>query len=170
MLTLILAAPKWVWLLLAVLVYGGLRDLRSRAVKPVQLLYLPLAFLLWNLKGVVAMPGSNALLAFVGVLAWSGSGLAAQAARQQVDYDPASGLLHRAGSAYTLVLSLSGFVAKFAFATWLAVDPLQAQSPWVGLLYGALSGLLCGLLGGAPLMLWLRSRQLGRGLSLAGGR
>jgi len=153
-LIMIKSTPVWVWLLLAFLIYRGAKALRPRAVTPWRMFLLPVIFFAWAFTGIftevqdysIALTVFIAALAAGGVLGWQLAG------RQPgANFDPASGLVHRPGSATPLVLICIGFTTKYALSVVLARRPeLGAMSGFCSL-YGAASGLVDGAFWGVTI-------------------
>lgn len=146
-LIMIKSTPAWVWLLLAFLLYRGIKALSPRTMTPRRMLVLPIVFFVWALVGIffelrnlpVALPVFAATLALGGALGWQ---LALRQPRASLD--SASGLVHRPGSAMTLVLICIGFSLKYALSVFLARHPGLGGTPSFCALYGAVSGVVDG--------------------------
>jgi hypothetical protein len=127
-LIMIKSTPPWVWLLLAFLLYRGIKALSPRTMTPRRML-LPIVFFVWALVGIFFelrnLPVFAAALALGGALGWQ---LALRQPRASLD--SASSLVHRPGSAMTLVLIGIGFSLKYALSAFLARHPgIELQCP-----------------------------------------
>jgi uncharacterized protein DUF6622 len=134
--------PRWVWLVLAVLVALGLQALRPRRVKLARVLITPIVFLTWGLVGLVLTArGTPVALLDWAVAAAAGAALARltfRTARLAV----ANGLVRFPGSPVPLLRNLLIFVVKFALAVALARLP-----DWHGdlvLVDAGVSGVIAG--------------------------
>jgi hypothetical protein len=117
--------PLWVFPLLAVLIWLGLRASRARDLRLPVILITPVIFIGWGLATLLARSGS-----FPGVIvAWLVAavvGLALGLLTTRADtirVDPTSGLVHRPGSWIPLARNLAIFAAKFALTFAAAVHP-----------------------------------------------
>ncbi|MEJ2630837.1 MAG: hypothetical protein P8011_11495 [Acidihalobacter sp.] len=157
--------PTWVWLLLAFLLYRGLKAMVPRTMAPRRMLILPVVFFVWAVHGMLGELGAlgYALTGFgvalvVGVLFGRYLGYR-QAAPE---YDPGHGVIRRPGSVVTLVLIVVAFVSKYTLSVYLAYRPELAVTVGYCGLYGALSGLTDGVFWGVMFT------QLGRAIRGAG--
>ena len=143
--------PTWVWLLLAFLLYRGLKSMVPRAMAPRRMLVLPLVFFVWAVHGIVTElhAADYALLGFCVALA-VGAGLGRLLTYRQPEpsYDSGLGLIRRPGSVIPLVLIVFAFVSKYALSAYLAYRPeLGASAEYCGL-YGTVSGFIDGVFWG----------------------
>lgn len=142
--------PLWVWGLFTALLALGLYQRRSRAVRPAQLLALPLVLLALGLSSQQAAFTAQPALVAVW-LAALGAGLAMGLRLPRAagtHWDAATGRLHLAGSWMPLVLILIIFTLRYTAAVSLALHPqwrqdLSVQVP-LSLAFGVLSGLFLG--------------------------
>ena len=141
--------PRWVWLLLAVLIAAGVAQAQPRRVSPTRLVVLPALLATLSLLGVA--------LGFVGAAALAGwaLGLAAATSIGLALGAPAAARWHAAGrrldvpgSWLPLALMLGIFATKFVVGVLVALTPaLRHEAAFagaVGLAYGAFSGLFLG--------------------------
>lgn len=169
LLIMIRSTPLWVWLLLAFLICRGVKALGPRAVTPRRMFLLPVIFFVWACIGIFAelQNHSIALAAFIAALA-AGGGMGWQLARRQpgASFDAASGLVHRPGSATTLVLICIGFSLKYTLSVFLARRPELGGMPAFYSLYGAVTGVVDGVFWGVTAKQFTRAlRRNGANLS-----
>jgi hypothetical protein len=138
--------PVWVWAVLGLLVWVGLRQTLPRSVSLRRILVIPLVMVGLSLAGTVtAFGASNHAL-----LAW---GIAATIAVTVVmtrnlppgtQYNAWTEAFHIPGSWTPLALMMAIFVTKYAVGVALAMHPELARealfSQCVGALYGGCSG------------------------------
>lgn len=135
--------PRWVWLLLAYLVWQGYRALSDHTVPLRRVALVPIVFIIWGLSGLISRSGEN----MAPYLVW----LAAAACMMPTGYrigplhmtiDRARGIVHRTGTPWPLVRNVSLFAAQFAIGVSIAMNPEQWFT--LGLLRAALSGAMAG--------------------------
>lgn len=148
--------PLWVWPLLALIVWLGLRGLKPRTMAPWQLAILPLVGLATSASGIAqsALPGVSLLawLAALFALLPVGRLLGRRQSVRRLD----GGRLEIGRGWFTLVFGLSIFAARYVLGVVFGLWPaLRADPTWLaaaGLVGGAVAGLglgwLTGLLGG----------------------
>lgn len=157
--------PTWVWLLLAFLLYRGLKSMVPRTTAPRRMLLLPVIFFVWAVHGILSelgAPGYAAVGFCVTLLAGAALGRYLAYRQAAPEYDPGAGLIRRPGSVIPLLLILFAFVAKYVLTAYLAYRPeLAASAEYCGL-YGAVSGVADGVFWG------LMFTQLARAIRGAG--
>jgi hypothetical protein len=148
--------PLWVWALLVLLLFLGVRALWPTTAPLWRLAILPTVFFVWGLYGLFTLhslalqrllPWALALAAGIGVgLMIAGlSKIRADKTRQAVQIP---------GSSLTLVLSLLIFAMKYVFGVLHARRPDLFAEVWLWLPEIALSGLLTGMFVGQFAGLW----------------
>jgi len=158
MLTIFRHTPAWVFALFAFLLYRGIRSLRPQTMTPVRMLFLPILFFVWAVLSVgKELNGSSiAYSAFAAGIALGGfAGWMIWRNRGTVTFDPATRMVCRPGSVWTLVLILIGFTAKFILSASLARNPSFSEVTSFKILFGGISGIVDGLFwGGTVAQLW----------------
>lgn len=143
--------PTWVWLLLAFLLYRGLKSMAPRAMAPRRMLVLPVVFFVWAVHGIVTeLHAADYALAGFCLALVVGVVLGRLLAYRQPEpsYDSGLGLIRRPGSVVPLVLILVAFVSKYALSAYLAYRPeLGASALYCGF-YGTVSGFTDGVFWG----------------------
>ncbi|XLZ72781.1 DUF6622 family protein [Massilia sp. SR12] len=147
--------PIYVWAILGLLVYRGVAASRDRALAVRAVFILPAVMLALGLHsiangfGLASLAGAAWLagLAAGAALAWRG------AAARGLALDRAAGTVQLRGSWAPLMLMLLVFVAKFAFAVALAVQPGLGGKLAFALPACAAFGALAGAFMGVPLRL-----------------
>ena len=138
--------PIWVWAILVLLVWVGLKQTLPRSVSLRRITVLPLVMVVLSLAGVFSAFGSgiNALLAW-----GAGAAIAAAVVMQRnlpppTQYNAYTQQFQLPGSWTPLVLMMGIFITKYAVGVTLAMHPelvrdeLFSQS--VPALYGGFSG------------------------------
>jgi hypothetical protein len=152
--------PPWVWALLALLLYLGIRALRPTKAPLWRIAILPTIFFVWGLWSLYAMhaftaqrisPWAAALAAGTVI----GIGIAGL---HPIKADKARSLVHLPGSALTLVLGVAIFATKYAFGVLHAVAPARFAEPQFWLTELGVSGVLTGMFIGRFAGLWRQYR------------
>jgi len=152
--------PPWVWALLALLLFLGVRALRPTTALLWRVAILPTVFFVWGLYGLFTLhslsaqrilPWATALVAGIAV------GVTLAGARS-IRADKSRGLVHIPGGSLTLVLSLLIFATKYAFGVLHATQPARFAEPPFWLTELAVSGLLTGMFIGRFAGLWHQYR------------
>ena len=160
--------PPWVWPLLALTVWLGVRGLRPRTVSRWRMAILPIVGLCMSLGGIAqsAQPGLSAAGWLVALLAALPLGHAIGVRRIVRVLD--KGRLEIEGGRFMLIFGLSIFAVRYALGVLFGVLPALAREPaWIvasGALGGALAGIgigwLAGLLRIRPTWTWARRAPL----------
>lgn len=137
--------PVWVWILLAYLIYAGIKARQPRQQSLLRLLILPIVFLYWGASSILhtlnireaAIAGFLLALAVGVILGWI-SGKNAGVYRSDIQR------FERRGSSVPLVLMLLTFCLRFYFSVQLAWFPGLADN----LVFCVLSGVVGGITGG----------------------
>jgi hypothetical protein len=151
--------PIWVWGLLALLVFLGVRQLRQRSIKPYTVLIAPICFLL---LGVVSSGRFG-----IGLIVWTLALIATSALTLfvwrpvgRVRHDAEADRLLVPGSVQPMALMLSIFLLNYVLQVALAVKPALRNDVsgqvLPALFLGALSG---AFLGRAVILFRMRSRS-----------
>lgn len=139
--------PRWVWILLAALLWLGLSQTRSRNVTLQRVTLMPLAMTGLSLYGALAVFGATPPVLLVWLLA--GSVMTAlvlsQALPEGTSYDPATRLFSLPGSWVPLLLIMGIFMTKYVVGALTSMQPALRHDAAVSLgfatLYGAFSGI-----------------------------
>ena len=163
--------PLWVWPLLALVAWLGVRELRSRTVARWQLTVLPVVGLATSLSGIAQSPRPGLAAAgwAVALLAALPIGQAIGRGRSVRPLD--GGRLEISGTWFTLAFGLSVFAVRYALGVLFGVLPaLKAEPSWI-VASGAVGGVLAGIgIGWLAALLRLRPSSTGiRRASLALG-
>jgi hypothetical protein len=152
--------PLWVWVLLAFLLFLGIRALRPATVPVWRAAILPVIFFAWGMAGLYALYGLGAMQALVWAAALgigAGIGLVI-AGLQPVRADKVRHLVQIPGGPLTLVLILLIFATKYEFGFLHATQPSLFAEPRIWLAEVAVSGLLAGMFVGRFAGLWRQYR------------
>ena len=138
--------PIWVWAILILLLWVGLKQTLPRNVSLRRITVLPLVMVGLSLAGVFSAFGSgmNALLAWGAGAAISAAVVMQRNLRQATQYNAWTLQFQLPGSWTPLVLMMGIFITKYAVGVTLAMQPDLAGnamfSQSVGALYGGFSG------------------------------
>ncbi len=160
--------PAWVWLVLAFLVFRGVRATLPRRVGLWTPVLLPAIMMLLSVgRGGVS---NLAIVEIVWLLATTvgvviGFALAGRT-EISVEMGPPA-MLRLPGEWKTLGLILSIFAVRYVSGTVIAIDPAIANAPEPSLIFAILRGLLAGIFLGRGVTLALRGWTLLRNQSLA---
>ncbi|GAA4333581.1 hypothetical protein GCM10023165_08820 [Variovorax defluvii] len=142
----LLHTPRWVFVLFALLVWLGIKQMLAGTVSLTRVTVMPLAMTGLSFYGMLSAFGDSP----VALLGWAGAATALLMMVQHrplpaaVRFDPATRVFHRPGSAVPLALMMGIFFTKYAVAVLMTMHPSLHQHTGfalaVGLLYGAFSG------------------------------
>jgi hypothetical protein len=158
-LTILQNTPRWVFAVLALLVFLGAQALRAREVAPWRLAITPAVFIGWGMVALALRPAASALLpldwlaaAIVGgLVGWTTMRVGAG------DFDRERGVVRLPGSLIPLSRNLSIFIAKYGLAVAAALAP--ARRDQLVLWDIAISGLSAGYFLGWLARLVVKYRQ-----------
>ena len=156
----LLGAPAWVWILLAVLVSRGMKALRGGTAPLAKLGIVPAIFAGWGLLHLMTEPAASwntALMWVTGGALGVGVG-AALAKKSGMTVDRVQRTVTLPGSAIPLVLILLTFAMKFWIGFELATAPHIGVDSTFVVLSGLVSGVVAGIFAGRFLMYWLAFR------------
>jgi hypothetical protein len=148
--------PIWVWVLLAFLLFIGVRALRPMIASFTRLAILPLVFLVWGLSGFATTYG----LRPVGLTVWCvalvvGVGIGLLVARSiEIKADKERGFIRLPGSALNLILTLIIFSTKYTLGVLAGLRPTITDELLFMATDVGVSGLLTGLFAGRLFGLW----------------
>jgi hypothetical protein len=153
--------PTWVWVLLAVLAWLGLRQALTQTASLRRVTLMPLALVALSLYGTVTVFGSQPLALLVWATAAAAS--AFLVLRRPVPpgtrFDLASQTFTLPGSWAPLALMMAIFCTKYAVGITNAINPTFLHSTAVALTVSALYGLCSGVLIARALRLWRLAAQ-----------
>ena len=139
--------PIWVWVLLAYLLFIGIRALRPATAPLWRVAVLPTVFFVWGLFSLYQLHG----LALVRVMPWAAAlvgGVAVGmliAGLQPIRADRVRYLVRTAGGPLTLVLILLIFTTKYEFGFLHATQPALFAEARFWLAEIVISGVLAGM-------------------------
>ncbi len=147
--------PVYVWGILALLLWLGVRQSRDQQMRPARVMILPLVWLVYGLWGVVSAFGAHSQ----SLLPWMAGCIAALLMLKPFigpegsHFNPQTQLFFVPGSWLPLGLMMVLFTAKFALGMYQSMHAERFASPMVAAGFSA----LLGFLGGAFLA---RSRRI----------
>ena len=156
-LNIIAGTPIWVWGILGVLIFLGLRARYSRVVAIEQLFVVPCIFLLWSLPSLVR----KCSIAPSAIGFWLAGILLGAYVGKQIAYFTGSkrttdGKLVIPGSYTMLFLSLTAFTVKYCFGVMHAINSELFLNPAVYISEWVILGLITGIFWGRLLGLWYK--------------
>ena len=162
--------PAWVYVLFAMLMKLGARQMRPSSAPLWRLVLMPLAMVALAIYGVVAAFGHSPA-GLAGLACWAVAALAVlplvlrRPLPPGTHYDAAARRVHQPGSWVPLALILAIFLTKYGVGVMLAMHPELARQSGVALGISTLYGLFSGVFAGRALRLWHLVR---RGTAISG--
>ncbi|MDR5760347.1 DUF6622 family protein [Caballeronia sp. LZ035] len=148
--------PTWVWVLLAFLLYRGIKALQTNTAPLSKLAVVPLIFAGLGIAHLMSDPfaGWSAVLAWIiGVGAGIAGGMFT-ASRTRFIVDPIARTVMLPGSFVPLLLISAIFIAKFWIGFEMATTMLATSLIHYASLDAAISGLVAGMFGGRFITYW----------------
>ncbi|WP_112663248.1 DUF6622 family protein [Microvirga flavescens] len=150
--------PLWTWLLLAYLIFRGVRAMRRGVASLWRLSIVPMAFAIWGIWGVFERYHASSLsiaiwIASIGLGLVSGALLAS---RIEVRVDKKKKLLELPGSPLSLLSILGVFSLKYVLTVLAVIQPKTAVDVWFVIVDVGTTGLVAGAFGGRFINLWQR--------------
>lgn len=162
--------PRWVWGLLAALLWLGLAQTLPRQLGLRRALLPPLAlagFAAWGLAsafgGGTALAGALGAWLLAAALACAASLALRGAPAAGARYDAQARRFHLPGSPVPLLLILALFMTKYAVGVELALQPALAQDGAFALRIAALYGVFNGLVLARAARLWRLAQRTSQG-------
>ena len=148
--------PIWVWSILVVLLWVGLKQTLPRSVSLRRIAVLPLVMVSLSLAGTVTAFGAanHALLAWGAGAAIAAAVVMTRDLPQTTHYNAWTQQFQMPGSWTPLVLMMGIFVTKYAAGVALAMQPDLARDALFSQSIGALYGGFSGVFAGRALRLW----------------
>jgi hypothetical protein len=159
-LQIVVSTPPWVWVLLAFLLFLGLRALRPSTAPLWRVAILPAIFCVWGITGLFSLhsPTPQRILPWLAAIAVGvGIGMAV-AGLQPIRADKMRGLVRVPGGPLTLLLILGIFASKYAFGVLHGMSPTLFAELRYWLTELVLSGTLTGMFVGRFVGLWRQYR------------
>ena len=149
--------PPWVWVLLAYLVWQGIKAMQPRTVPIWRALIVPVVFIVWGNSRIGFGPQDSAWP----LLAWIAAALAllplGVLTPRPFDVDHRTGEIIRPGSAFALIRNLVVFTLQYTVSVISAID---ADDRAVAFIVGrAISGATAGYFFGSMIALLLAYRR-----------
>lgn len=157
MLTQILAhTPRWVFVLFALLVWLGAKQLLAGSVSLTRVTLLPIAMTGLSFYGMLSTFGDSP----IALLGWAGAATVLLLTVQRwplsaaARYDAATRTCHLPGSATPLALMMGIFFTKYAVGVLVAMHPELPRHAGFALGIGTLYGAFSGIFAARALRLW----------------
>ena len=150
------STPRWVFVLFAVLVWAGTRQLLASRVGLARVTVMPVALTGLAVYGVLSAFGDSpgALVGWA-VAAVSLAALVLQRPLPATTrYDATTRRFHVAGSAVPLALMMGIFITKYIVGVALGMHPELAHRHDLALAIGTLYGAFSGVFAGRGIRLW----------------
>lgn len=148
--------PTWVFVLFALLVWLGARQLTATDVGLQRSMLMPAAMTMLSLYGVLSVFSHRpiAALGWAVAAALAGWLVLRRPLPAGTRYDAANRRFHLGGSAVPLVLMMAIFFTKYAVGVQVAMHPALAADSLFALGIGTLYGAFSGIFAGRGLRLW----------------
>lgn len=146
----LLGTPWWVWIVLGVLLIGGIKSLKTSVVSLWRLALTPFIFIIWSLYSFYTKYGPFRNLYFLWA-ALGGLGLRigwGVFAKKHITIDKSTLLAHIPGSRIPLLLSLIFFLFKYGLGVLWALAPETRSLTLLWIADVATSGFASGFFGG----------------------
>lgn len=136
--------PPWVWAVLLLLVFLGVRRLRPRRTRLAVAALAPAAFLIWSLSGVLALArsGSAALVLMVWAAALAAGWLTVLVHRGPRPAHMGGGVFDFPATLTPLLLYMAVFWTRYVLGVWAVLEPVRAHE--LGLVAVAISAATAG--------------------------
>jgi len=136
----ITGTPWWVYLLLIVLIYRGVRSLSPRRMKLMKLFIMPIIFVFLFSSKMGADPATYLMFLAIGCcLGWF------LYRKMQIKADKIKKIILIPGSIIPLILIIFGFCQGYFMGYETAVHPEIFHIVWVSILMVSISGILSGI-------------------------
>jgi hypothetical protein len=148
-LAIVTGSPAWVWAVLALIIYLGMRGLKPGSVTPARLSVVPGIFLTTALGTLLLSSRLSDVLPVWLACCLLGVGIGASwTMLLRIDIDKAQGIIRMPGTAFWLVTGLTMFGMRYAIEVYMAFNRNLVQEPfWFALPY-AVMGLGTGMSAG----------------------
>jgi hypothetical protein len=153
--------PWWTWVLLAYLIYQGVRAMRGGPTSLMGLSIIPIALLVWGLWVVVDRFHGNGPSLIVWVICFA-LGLSfgiLRTASLSIHVDKERNTIELPGSSMALVSALLVFGIKYALAVLSAVRPDTVATLWFLIVDVGTTGLIAGVFAGRLFSLWRKYKS-----------
>lgn len=153
--------PRWVWVLLAALLWLGLSQTRPRSASLERITLLPLAMMGWSLYGTIMAFGAtpSVLLCWLMACALTCALVLTRTLPAATRYDFATRRFTLPGSSIPLLLIMGIFLSKYALGALGAMQGTQVHENNLGLSFAALYGAFSGVFLGHAARLWRLAAQ-----------
>ena len=159
--------PIWVWAVLALLLWVGVKQTLPRNVSLWRITVLPLVMVGLSLAGMLTAfgAGNHALLAWGAAAAVAAAVVMRCSLPQATHYNAWTQQFHIPGNWTPLVLMMGIFITKYAAGITLAMHPELARDALFSQSAGALYGSFSGVFAGRALRLWCLAESNANGTS-----
>jgi hypothetical protein len=148
--------PIWVWVLLAVLVYFGYQQSKSRTIGLRRVTIIPVVLTALSIYGTLSAFGKSpeVILAWLAAAATLVTTVMLTPLPTGTRFDHQTRQLHVVGSWVPMALMMGIFVNKYVVGVSLAMHPELAQNATFTLAFSALYGTFSGVFIGRAVRLW----------------
>lgn len=153
--------PQYVWVLLALLIYRGVKFSKDAPLDLKKMLIMPTIFIIWGLDKMLfryANPSLD-LIVYIG-LALIGSAFGYLLYSQFRTFYMKDQVIYRKGSYVTLVIILINFLVKYTMSVMVSINPLLYSNSSYCILRSILSGISVGLFIGGLLHAYYNQNKL----------
>ncbi|WP_250516793.1 DUF6622 family protein [Caballeronia sp. INDeC2] len=148
--------PTWVWVLLAFLLYRGIKAMQASTTPLSKLAIIPLIFAGMGISHLVSSPvvGWAAVAAWIVALGVGFTGGVFNASRSRFIADPMARTVMLPGSIVPLLLIAATFIAKFWIGIEMATVTNLSALAMYAVIDAAVSGVVAGMFAGRFFTYW----------------
>ncbi len=160
--------PRWVFVLFALLLWLGSKQLLAGSVSLTRVTVLPLVMTGLSIYGVLSAFDSHvALLGWAAAAALQAFVVLQRKTPEGTRYDAEARRFHVRGSAVPLLLMMGIFFTKYVVGVALAMHPELHRDTALGLIVPSLYGIFSGMFMGRAVRLWKMALREDRALARA---
>jgi hypothetical protein len=155
--------PTWVWVLLAFLLYRGIKAMQASTTPLSKLAIIPLVFAGMGIAHLISSPLTGVAAVAAWILALAAGVIAGvfNASRSRFIVDPIARTVMLPGSIVPLLLIATTFIAKFWLGFEMATATNLSALATYGVIDAAVSGVVAGMFAGRFFTYWKTMHALG---------